>query len=907
MVLVYIQSQNEIIASVYRPPDTPHHFFVKVLDELQYLINNYSENDRVPDLHISGDFNLPLADWQQPNPLTCPDPSYVKVQEFMDSNFLTQTILVPTRRKNTLDLVFTNKPQDTVEVTSYKTLLSDHNMVESILNHNPMSPINKLPPNVDPWSFRAFDYYKADYDSIKVDLALCDWAGLKAVCDNDGDEDCSIFKELIIQTVLQITIKNSPPNARTRQSQQKDRHMNVLKRRRRKFNAKIAALRVVNPDSQNLPKLEEQVSLVAYDIKERIEEKLNFREKKAVDTIKDNQKYFYSYAKKFSKAKSTVGPLRSEEGNLISAAKEKAEILQKQYLTVFSNPEDADIDCSVSAIKPSHAATLTDIEFTEENIIEAISELDPYAATPDGDIPAKILCNCKESLAKPIWMMWKKSFGLGKIPPSLKMQYITPIFKKGNRTEAGNYRPVSVTSHLIKIFERVIRNSLVVFLEENNVLTSNQHGFRKKRSCLTQLLGHVDNILKSLNSGNEVDVIYLDYAKAFDKVDHNILLAKLSKYGIQGKLRDWIRCFLNHRLQTVVVEGEKSSFQDVKSGVPQGTVLGPIFFIVYITDLIFSLKSCKALSFADDTKLIQLILGVLSKAMLQDDLNSVIDWSQLNNMQLHQDKFEVMNYCLKSSYLLRQLPFTAEQLQYSTTDGHIMEPSATVRDLGIMMSNDCSWTAHIQKITKEANVIAAWVLSVFRDRSQYLMVTLLKSMIRPKLEYCCPLWNPNKIGDIQCIESIQRQFTRRISSCKNLNYWERLKRLQILSLQRRRERYSIIHVWKIYNGHAPNDINMDFYTTKRLGVRLRIPTYNHTAQKSVSTALEDSFSVKAARLWNILPKYVNEEKTLDSFKSYLGIFLDSFPDMPPTPGYTPPNSNSLLDWRCYGGDLGGHA
>ena len=180
-------------------------------------------------------------------------------------------------------------------------------------------------------------------------------------------------------------------------------------------------------------------------------------------------------------------------------------------------------------------------------------------------------------------------------------------------------------------------------------------------------------------------------------------------------------------------------------------------------------------------------------------------------------------------------------------------------------------------------------------------------MIRPKLEYCCPLWNPSKIGDIQSIESIQRQFTRRIPSCKNLNYWERLKKLQILSLQRRRERYSIIHVWKIYNEHSPNDIKMNFYSTERLGVRLRIPVYNHSAQKSVSTAYENSFGVKAARLWNILPKNVNEKKTLDSFKSSLGIFLDSFPDLPPTPGYTPPNSNSLLDWRCYGGDLGGHA
>ena len=165
-------------------------------------------------------------------------------------------------------------------------------------------------------------------------------------------------------------------------------------------------------------------------------------------------------------------------------------------------------------------------------------------------------------------------------------------------------------------FERVLRNRLVDYLEKNNILNDSQHGFRKKRSCLTQLLEHVDHILKCLNSGEEVDVIYLDYAKAFDKVDHKILLAKLRKYGVTGKMHKWIEEFLSGRVQTVVVEGTKSSFKIVISGVPQGTVLGPILFILYINDLILALRSSKGLSFADDTKLIQAIIGVLSKFLL---------------------------------------------------------------------------------------------------------------------------------------------------------------------------------------------------------------------------------------------------------------------------------------------------
>ena len=206
-----------------------------------------------------------------------------------------------------------------------------------------------------------------------------------------------------------------------------------------------------------------------------------------------------------------------------------------------------------------------------DDVVEAIKELHPYSSTPDGDIPAKVLTKCKDTVSIPIFLLWSKSFRSGVIPPCMKTQYITPVYKKGDRTSAANYRPVSITSHIIKIFERVLRKHLVHHMESNGFLSPHQHGFRKKRSCLTQLLDHIDNILKILNCGDEVDVIYLDYAKAFDKVDHNILLAKAKRYGIQGKTLQWLTEFLKDRLQTVVVEGEKSSFQIVMSGVPQGT------------------------------------------------------------------------------------------------------------------------------------------------------------------------------------------------------------------------------------------------------------------------------------------------------------------------------------------------
>ena len=419
---------------------------------------------------------------------------------------------------------------------------------------------------------------------------------------------------------------------------------------------------------------------------------------------------------------------------------------------------------------------------------------------------------------------------------------------------------------------------------------------------MTQLIEHVDSVLKSLNEGSEVDVIYLDYSKAFDKVDHQILLAKMDTYGIKGKVYDWIRNFLIDRKQTVVVDGEKSTYQAVRSGVPQGTVLGPVFFIVYIIDMALRARSSKALTFADDTKLMKAITQLLCNILLQEDLYSVIQWSIANNMLLHQDKFVVMNYCLNAWSTLRELPFTADSRQYRSTNGLILEAAHYIRDLGVYLSDDCSWSYHVNKMTADARKMASWVLGAFRDRSIITMTTLFKSLVRSKLEYCSPLWNPAKITDIQTIENVQKQFTRRIHGLKDLDYWERLQKLKLLSLQRRRERYSIIHVWKMLNGKAPNTIGLAFYSNPRLGIKASIPKFNHKAQKSFSTAYDNSFGIKAARLWNTLPESVNTLKNLESFKAALGGFICQFPDKPTVTGYTPPNSNSLLDWTACGGN-----
>ena len=896
LVMCYIKACNTLLALVYRPPGPETQGYQDLLQRLQDKIDELSGNTTVPDLYIMGDFNYPDIDWsrglQQDN-------QAAGVREFITRNFLTQVVNQPTRGNNTLDLVLTNVPRYVVEVRVEPTTLSDHDLVTVLLGYSFGNTRQERALEPDPLSFRGVDYHNADFEEMRKSLGAIDWATLWEICDGDLDD----FLELFKLTVLQVTLQHSPAKESLQvintRKKRRNKKIYVMKRRRRKLNARIRALKQADSLGGTLDKLTHDVNLLSYEIQEEIMGRLDKKERRAVDCIKKNPKYFFSYAKRLQKTKSTIPVLRDESGSLVDDPTTKADILQNQYVQVFSDPQKANIgECLESEGLPQGLAKgFSNFSFTEEDIVEALGELDPYSAAPDGDIPARVLTSCKAELAEPLSRFWSESLSSGCIPEPLKMQQITPIYKKGDKTDPANYRPVSLTSHIMKTFERVFRKNLVGFLEDNKLLSKNQHGFRKKRSCMTQLLSHIERIYECLNKDVEVDVIYLDFAKAFDKVDHQVLLAKLERYGISGHALSWLREFLLDRKQAVVVEGQRSSSRMVISGVPQGTVLGPVLFVLYINDLLESISN--GLGFADDTKLIGAIQSMMGVANLQSELNKVTSWSERNNMQLHEQKFEVLSYSLykPSAKDLRELPLYPETWEYMTPKGHIITPRETVRDLGVYVSSNRSWAAHIDKTAQGASKMAAWTLSAFRDRSVPVMLTLYKSMVRSKLEYCCPVWNPTSIGEIQKLEDVQRSFTRHISGCRDMSYWDRLKRLKIMSLQRRRERYCIIHVWKILNGNAPNDIGMEFQTSERHGIKATIPSISKDAKMSVRSDYDKSFKVRAAQLWNLVPGGIGKLGTLDSFKIGLCRFLEQYPDTPPVTGYTPANNNSLLSWR----------
>jgi len=223
-------------------------------------------------------------------------------------------------------------------------------------------------------------------------------------------------------------------------------------------------------------------------------------------------------------------------------------------------------------------------------------------------------------------ILLRKSLDEGVVPDDWKIANVSPIFKKGDKRKVSNYRPVSLTSQVLKVIETILRDAIVSHLETSNLIRDSQHGFRKGRSCLTNLLVFLDKLTTIVNEGHSADVIYLDFAKDFDKVPHQRLLQKLEGHGIQGKLLDWISSWLTNRRQRVCIQGKFSSWILVTSGVPQGSVLGPVLFLMFINDLDMGIENW-ILKFADDTKIFSERSEVKDCDKLQKDLELLQKWS----------------------------------------------------------------------------------------------------------------------------------------------------------------------------------------------------------------------------------------------------------------------------------------
>ena len=623
------------------------------------------------------------------------------------------------------------------------------------------------------------------------------------------------------------------------------------------------------------------------------------KENKAIDKMYENKKSFFTYMKSKNKERTKIGPFVDNKGKVIDDI--PANTLQKQYSDMWSSPRPEDkIDNPNEFFKVSDnkdEPKITDISFTKEKIRKAINKVRIDAAPgPDGISPYILKTFCEE-LLPPLEIIYNDSMDNSTFPSIWKKSDVTPVKKSGkSKSRAESFRPVALLSHLGKIMEVIIREELQTFLEKHNKLARQQHGFRSGKSCISQLLAHTEMVVVALESKVNIDSIYLDFQKAFDKADHQIIAKRCVEKGISGLLGKWILNYLSNRTQRVIANNEVSEELTVVSGVPQGSVLGPLLFLLLI-DSITDLNITSTMGiFADDTRLVRQIWSEVDAANLQTDVEELYTWAEANNMLFNGDKFECIKIGVNSDLMCNYNYMTPNQ------NGSI-EDVDCLRDLGILVSSTGDFREQIFKVVSKAKQRAGWINRSFMRNTIEFRRFMYKTYVQGLLNGS-QVWAPIEPALILHLESVQRLYTVQTEGLQNCNYWTRLKRMKLYSVQRRMERYRIIYLWKIIMGIVPN-YGITWSENSVRGRMLNIPKSKSNYTAIAKHMRDQSLIVHGGNIFNLLPVEIrNWSGSKDIFKQKLDSFLKDIPDCPKTPDLTPDpinrlsckNSNSLFDW-----------
>ena len=579
-------------------------------------------------------------------------------------------------------------------------------------------------------------------------------------------------------------------------------------------------------------------------------------ELKVATNVKSNPKGFFQLYK--TKTRDRIGPLKEGEA-LLESSKDMSEALNQYFVSVFTQ-EDVDLIPEADSVYTGESSNkLINIKISRDDVLGEINKLSATKSPGPDEVYPKLIKECKDIISLTLTDIFNKSLDTGEVPTLWKQANVVPIFKKGDKSQMSNYRPISLTSVIGKMLESIIARVIRGHLDLHDLINDSQHGFTKGKSCLTNLLSFYKTVYQAADSDSNYDVIYLDFSKAFDRVPHERLLRKIKAHGIEGKVYNWIKAWLSNRKQRVVINGEKSGWGDVISGVPQGSVLGPLLFIMYINDLDNGVNSDIS-KFADDTKIGRLINLQNDIDQLQRDLDTMHEWAIKWQMAFNADKCSILHVGRNN-----------EANDY-TLNGIGLRKIASEKDLGVIVSDDLRPRKQCISARNRANRVLGFIARSVTNKTAEVILRLYLTLVRPHLDYAVQFWSPYYRMDINRLESIQRRMTKMIYNFRSLSYEERLKRLGLHSLERRRIRGDLIEVYKWIKGFNKGDISKvlivsDQGRTRSNGYKLDKFRFNREIGRNW-------FTNRVVDEWNGLSGHVVGAESISSFKRRLDKFMD---------------------------------
>ena len=773
---IQLPGKTIYIGCFYIPPNSNREQYELLANVFQDLYNEINSSD---DLFLYGDSNLRNVEWLPSDfddHLYDPVNIHDEFQTFLttvQSLGLYQINNLTNTSGNVLDTIFTNVISNFTLKEAILKLTSKTSIHHRILNLEYIYSDAKHHINND--KTYVFDYDNADYASINNDI--------NNLVINEADYDINEYANKLNLALKGIIEKHVPKKLITKLScpVHFDKSLRILRNKRNKAFKKYK-LTNTNQDYETFLALSTQ-------FKNQEDEAIELHKQKVILSSTDNPKQFWNFINE--KRKGTGYPLSMHSDSETSDnPQDTANLFANHFKSVFQNPLNVD-ESSYNYI-PINNSSLSDLQLDLNDVKSALSNIDPSKGAGPDDLHPKFLKNTANTLSVHLTRLFNASLRQGIFPDCWKAANITPIFKSGDKSDISNYRGISILSSVSKIFEKLVLERINYILAP--LICKNQHGFGKGRSTTTNLTEYCSFLRQKLAVGCQVDSIYTDFSKAFDKVDHGLLLFKLYKLGIRGSVLSWIKSYLHDRTQVVKFQDRFSYPMKVTSGVPQGSVLGPLLFAIFINDIQSVIKDCQISMYADDLKIFKIINNEMDALTLQQGINSLSSWCRLNGMCLNAGKCSIISFS-RSNH-----PSVFDYM----ISNDILSRKYLVKDLGILIDAKLTFKQQIDKVTSSGHTVLGFVKRRAKELNDpYLTRKMYYSLVRPILEYASIVWSPYRKVDIDRIESVQKQFL--LFALRHLgfegyrlpSYVNRLRLIDMITLKDRRELASTLFAYDL--------------------------------------------------------------------------------------------------------------